>query len=113
MTAQIVKGKEDEPAQGWELRSGYYDKHAIPTALYNRNAAGQWLEPWLLYPLKAGETQPPVKSLRMTTPNTIELQFADGRVHIVELTLDGDGISKLNLIEKNVGGAIEAAATVE
>ena len=41
------------------------------------------------------------------------LQFADGRVHVVVLTLDGDGISKLNLIEKNAGGAIEAAATVE
>ena len=113
LTANIVKGKEEEPAQGWELRSGYYDKHPIPTVLYNRKAAGQWLEPWLLYPLKPGETQPPVKSLRMTTPNTIELQFTDGRVHVVELTLDGDGISKLNLIEKNVGGTIEAAATVE
>ena len=44
---------------------------------------------------------------------SLELQFADGRVHVVELTLDGDGISKLNLIEKNAGGAIEAAATVE
>ncbi|MBR5078601.1 MAG: alginate lyase family protein [Victivallales bacterium] len=113
LTATIVKGKEDEPAQGWELRSGYYDKHAIPTALYNRKAAGQWLEPWLLYPLKANETQPPVQSLRMTTPNTIELQFTDGRVHVVELTLDGDGISKLSLILKRADGSIEAAANVE
>ena len=113
LTSTIVKGKEDEPAQGWELRSGYYDKHAIPTILYNRKAAGQWLEPWLLYPLKPGEMQPPVKSLRMTSPQTIELQFADGRVHIVELTLDGDGISKLSVIQKRADGSIESAANVE
>ena len=67
----------------------------------------------MLYPLKADETKPPVKSLRMTTPNTIELQFTDGRVHVVELTIDGDGISKLNLIQKKADGSIEAAANVE
>ena len=67
----------------------------------------------MLYPLKADETQPPVKSLRMTTPQSIELQFTDDRVHVIELTLDGNGISKLNLIQKKADGSIEAAANVE
>ena len=57
--------------------------------------------------------QPPVKSISMTTPKNIELQFADGRVHIVELTLDGDGISKLSVIQKRADASIESAANVE
>ena len=113
LTSTIVKGKEDEPAQGWELRSGYYDKHPIPTILYNRKAAGQWLEPWLLYPLKPNEKQPPVQSISMTTPQTIELKFADGRVHVIEMTLEADGISKLSLIQKRADGSIEAASNIE
>lgn len=57
LEVEIVKGQEQPFVQGW-VPLKEYEMRAIPTPVYKRKAKGQWLEPWILYPLKADAQSP-------------------------------------------------------
>ena len=86
---QIVKGKEDEPVQGWS--NGPW--RAIPTAIYATAGAGTVRMAFVLEPVPADGTAK-VSSVRMLEGAGdgfgIEVLLADGSRYVVK-TLDGDG----------------------
>jgi len=72
----VVKGQEKPAVQGWTRGSKVYTMRPVPTAIYTRQATGTWLEPYLLYPMKPGESCP-VCAVEMKD-NAILVFFKDG-----------------------------------
>jgi hypothetical protein len=89
---EIVKGQEKPVVQGWVPAKGY-DVRAIPTPVYTRTAAGQVVEPYLLYPLGAGEANP-VKAISFRD-GTLAIQMADGRSHAMGFAIQGGKLTQV------------------
>ncbi len=62
LSARVVKGKEDEPVQGWSWATGG-PKGAIPTAVYEIEGAGERTMCYVLWPLEADE-ELPIESIK-------------------------------------------------
>ncbi len=93
ISVEIVKGQETPVVQGW-VPTKEYDVRAIPTPIYTRKAAGQFIEPYILYPLADSETNP-VKELAFAN-NTLTVKLADGTTHTFALKLDGERLAEIN-----------------
>ena len=92
LAVEVVKGQETPVVQGWLHTTGY-EMRPIPTPIFRRECAGQFVEPYLLYPLGTGEANP-VASLSFAE-DTLRVQFADGRVLSIAIKLSGQKISSL------------------
>ena len=79
LTVEIVKGREEDPVQGWAGQPW----RAIPTAVYRRSDHGVARLQFVLEPTAKG-TGPAVSRLESTsTPSAglvTRIRFADGRV---------------------------------
>ena len=85
LSASVVKGKEDEPVQGWSwARMGAGG--AIPTAIYRLEGAGERTMCYLLWPLRPGEELPVVGIKPLTSGDGSavagEVTLADGSRHL-------------------------------
>lgn len=92
LSVEIVKGKEEEPVQGWAGSPW----RAIPTAIYRKSGAGVARFLFVLEPLKA-DAAPAVKQLAPGASGVFSARigFADGRWLEVAKT-DRDGEVSLN-----------------
>ena len=93
LSVEIIKGQEKPVVQGW-VPSKEYDVRAIPTPIYTRKAAGQFIEPYILYPLGDGEANP-VEDVSFAN-NTLTVKMADGATHTFALKLDGERLAEIN-----------------
>ncbi|MBR4220290.1 MAG: hypothetical protein IKR81_03980, partial [Victivallales bacterium] len=92
LSVEIVKGQETPVVQGW-VPTKEYDVRAIPTPIYTRKTAGQFVEPYLLYPLADGEANPVQKT--SFADNTLTVKMADGTAHTFALKLDGERLAEI------------------
>ena len=102
-TVDIVKGRTEEPVQGWvNYPMDYANRKwvAVPTALYQRRAAGPQRIATVVYPIASGRSSPirgarelPVTSAEgqpLSDASALEIQFQNGRRHqILHATRDG------------------------
>ena len=106
----IVNG-QDEPAevQGWVHRVTYsYSVDAVATPVFKREAAGQVVEPYLLWPVKAGE-ECPVSSVKSAGEGNYTVSFKDGSVMSVKLKVSGNSLGKLSYtIKGGKAGSVSA-----
>ena len=93
LSVEIIKGQEKPVVQGW-VPSKAYDVRAIPTPIYTRKAADQFIEPYILYPLADGEANP-VQDVSFAN-NTLTVKMADGTTHSFALKLDGERLAEIN-----------------
>ncbi|MGC9318824.1 MAG: heparinase II/III family protein, partial [Armatimonadota bacterium] len=80
LTAEVVKGREEEPVQGWAWTVPG-DDHAVPTAVYHLSGAGPQTLAYVLWPVADGE-QPPVASID-------RIETGDVAVVAGEIALEG------------------------
>ena len=76
-------------------------------------ATGQWLEPWLLYPLRANEKSPvsAIEFDRQT--NSCSITLADGRKIVAAVTIGKDAIGEVSLKTFDANGALVKTAVAK
>lgn len=91
LQASVVKGKEDEPVQGWSWATGG-PRGAIPTAIYSIEGSGERDLCYLLWPLAAGEEMPVASLRRLDSdrPGVVagEIRLRDGSRHLFAFAPD-------------------------
>ncbi len=92
LSVAVVKGQEKPVVQGWVPAEGY-EVRPIPTPVYTRTAAGQIVEPYVLWPLAPGEPSP-VRGVDFAD-RTLTVRLADGTVHRFTLELAGARIASI------------------
>ncbi|MBQ1866555.1 MAG: hypothetical protein II151_06480, partial [Bacteroidales bacterium] len=110
MDVNIVCGQETPEVQGWihDESCGEYGCRPVATPIFKRVASGQWVEPYLLYPLKAGE-ECPVASVASAGEGTYTVVFKDGAVMTVKLKVSGNSLQKLSYsIKGGKDGSVSA-----
>lgn len=111
LAVDVIKGQVEPAVQGWVANSTRdEDVVPVPTPIYRRQATGQWLEPWLLYPIKANAKNPvkAVSTEQNGTSYTVELQ--DGRKIIAKASLGADAIAELAITVLDAKGTVLASA---
>ena len=99
---KVIIGQEDPEVQGWIsdlLENGQgekYEVHKAATTEVIRNAAGQVVEPYLLYPLREGETLP-VKEVKALDNQTLEIVYNDGHSEKVTYSIKGNSLETLTI----------------
>ncbi|NLO05058.1 MAG: hypothetical protein GX131_04430 [candidate division WS1 bacterium] len=84
LSAEIVKGREEEPVQGWSYAM-IGRRGAIPTAVYSLTGAGEQLMAYVLYPLRADEQSPVQEVRRLDAGDAAiagEIALEDGSRHL-------------------------------
>jgi len=122
LTASVVKGKEDEPVQGWSWATGG-PKGAVPTAVYELEGVGERTMCYLLWPLQADE-ELPVADIRRLDPGggsvAGEVLLTDGTRHLFMIGA-GDGLTSFGgfttdaraaFVALNADGAVERSFIV-
>lgn len=106
LDVNIVCGQETPEVQGWihDERCGAYGCRPVATPIYKRQAAGQWVEPYLLYPVKAGE-EFPVESVKAKGAGRYIVTFKDGTRITVNLTPGAESLGTLSYSIKGGKGA--------
>jgi len=97
MNVKIVMGQEKPEVQGWvhdENTKGTYECSPVATPIYKRTATGQWIEPYLLYPLKPNEKFP-VSSIKNLSATSFEISFSNGERLMVDFTTGDNSIGTL------------------
>ena len=80
----------------------------MATPIYKREVAGQWVEPYLLYPVKAGE-EFPVASVKAKGTGRYVISFKDGTRITVNLTAGAESLGTLSYsIKSGKGGSVSA-----
>ncbi len=92
LSVAIVKGQETPFVQGW-LPTVDYTLRPIATPVFQRKISGQFLEPYLLLPIGAGEENPVLEA--SFTNNVLLVRWKDGTEHSFSLSVDGDKLSKI------------------
>ena len=94
---KVIAGQEVPEVQGWvhDEECDTYEDRPVATPIFKREAKGQWVEPYLLYPLKAGE-ECPVASVASAGEGTYTVVFKDGAVMTVKLKVSGNSLQKLS-----------------
>jgi chondroitin AC lyase len=105
MNVNIVMGQEKPEVQGWVHDERTKDDYAcspVATPVFKRTASGQWIEPYLLYPLKQNEKFP-VASIKAINATSFEVAFNNGEKLIVDFTMGRNCIQTLNytIVGKN------------
>jgi hypothetical protein len=88
LALQIVKGKDDEPVQGWASNPW----RAIPTAIYSKSVKGVARLLMVLEPLAPGK-QPTVRSVKQPVGSLVEIAFHDGRTLRIRAQERPDGLA--------------------
>ena len=106
MDANIVCGQETPEVQGWihDESCGEYGCRPVATPIFKRVASGQWVEPYLLYPVKAGE-ECPVTSVKSEDGGRYVISFKDGTKLSVNLAAGAGALSSLSYSVKGGKGA--------
>ncbi len=92
LSVKVVKGQETPVVQGWKPET-LYNVVPIPVPIFRRECSGQFIEPYVLYPIKRGE-QNPVADLSFDGM-TLRIKLADGSVHTISVTLQGSRLSTI------------------
>ena len=105
MNVNIVMGQENPEVQGWVRDERVKDDYTcipVATPVFKRTASGQWIEPYLLYPLKQNENFP-VASIKAINATSFEVAFNNGEKLVVNLTMGKNNIQTLNytIVGKN------------
>ena len=110
LDVNVVCGQETPEVQGWihDERCGVYGCRPVATPIYKREVAGQWVEPYLLYPVKAGE-EFPVASVKAKGTGRYVISFKDGTRITVNLTAGAESLGTLSYsIKSGKGGSVSA-----
>ncbi|MFW6438083.1 MAG: alginate lyase family protein, partial [Armatimonadota bacterium] len=103
--AEVVKGREEEPVQGWSY--AMIDRRgATPTAVYSREGSGEQTMAYVLWPVAAGDEAPVTSVERLQTGEGVvagEISLTDGSRHLFAFR-DAPGVMRF--------GGYEAAAEV-
>ena len=96
-SVKIVTGQENPKVQGWvhDEKCSTYGVRPVATPVFRREAEGQWVEPYLLYPLMAGE-ECPVASVASSGNGAFTVKFKDGAVMKVKLKVSGNSLQNLS-----------------
>jgi hypothetical protein len=85
-----------------------YSVDAVATPVFKREAAGQVVEPYLLWPVKAGE-ECPVSSVKSAGDGNYTVSFKDGSVMTVKLKVSGNSLGRLSYtIKGGKAGSVSA-----
>lgn len=105
LSVDIIKGQVEPEVQGWIPAGGtdQYKCKPIATPTFKRQASGQVVEPYLFYPMKAGESLP-VSGIKASGNSKYEILFKDGRRDIVELSLENKRLKTLQYTIISSGG---------
>ena len=114
LTVDIIKGQTEPEVQGWVANSTRdEDVSPVPTPIYHRQAVGQWLEPWLLYPLRANEKSP-VSAIEFDRQaNSCSITLVDGRRIVAAVTIGKDAIGEVSLKTFDANGALVKTAVAK
>ena len=98
LSVNVVNGQEKPEIQGWihDAANGIntYQCRSISTPIYKRQVAGQWIEAYLLLPLKSGE-QSFIKETACMD-NIYYVYFLDGSSLKLEVSVQGGKLSSLS-----------------
>ncbi len=110
-SVKVVTGQEVPEVQGWahDETCDAYEDVPIATPIFKREAKGQWVEPYLLYPLKAGEKSP-VASVASAGADTYTVTFKGGAVMTVKLKVSGNSLQSLSY---SINGGKEGSVSAE
>ena len=109
LDVEIIKGQEEPEVQGW-VPAEKYEVRPIPTPIFQRRVAGQWLEPWLLYPMTANAGPPVAEIAAADDGRSYTIAFKDGRKFVVKARLAGDALAEVAVTVLDAAG--KASATV-
>lgn len=114
LQVQIIKGQTEPEVQGWVANSTRdEDVSPVPTPIYQRQAKGQWLEPWLLYPLRAEESSPVASIGFDPASQSSSISLKDGRKIVTAVTLDQDSIGQINITCFDSDGKLSKTAVAK
>ena len=111
LDAQNLCGQEQPEVQGW-LPAGGYRCRPIATPTFVRKAKGVHAEPYLLYPVRAGE-ELPVKQIKSLGGNSFEIIFKDGSKHAVQFTLGKQYLDSLKWSSFDQNGKLTSSIVIE
>ena len=111
LDAQNLCGQEQPEVQGW-LPAGGYRCRPIATPTFVRKAKGVHAEPYLLYPVRAGE-ELPVKQIKSLGGNSFEIIFKDGSKHAVQFTLGKQYLDSLKWSSFDQNGKLASSIVIE
>lgn len=98
----VVCGQEQPEVQGW-VPIGAYGATPVATPTFNFSAIGQCVTPYLLYPMKQGESLP-LQSVNVKEDNTIEVEYKNGDKDVIQFAADNKQLNQLKVtsIKNNV-----------
>ena len=103
LDVEIIKGQNKPEKQGWvhEPTNGHnsYTCRPVSTPIYKRKVSGLWIEPYLLFPLKAGESSI-IKSIYQHRNNYI-VYFNDGTSLKIIAYPGNNGLQSLSYMIKD------------
>ena len=98
---QVVCGQETPEVQGW-VQSHGYECAPVATPAFRCNASGMCVMPYLLYPLKAGESLP-VRSVKVSRAGTVEISYRDGGKDVIRYSVGDKRLEQLSLSTRQQG----------
>lgn len=114
LAVDVIKGQTEPEVQGWVANSTRDEDVApVPTPIYHRQATGQWLEPWLLYPLRANDKSPVAAIEFDQANNSCSITLNDGRKIVATVTIGKDAISAVSVKTFDNTGALAKTAVVQ
>ena len=74
----------------------------MATPVFQFNAGGQCVMPYLFYPMKAGESLP-VQSVKVKKGGTIEIRFRNGDKDVIRYAVGDNSLKQLSLTTRQGG----------
>ena len=99
--AEVICGQEEPEGQGWAHLTGY-ECIPVATPVFKRSAAGTCVMPYLLYPLKPGESLP-VRSVTVSRDGTVEISYKDGGKDVIRYNIGDKRLERLSLTTRRQG----------
>ncbi len=99
--AEVICGQEEPEVQGWAHLTGY-ECIPVATPVFKRSAAGTCVMPYLLYPLKPGESLP-VRSVKVSRDGTVEISYKDGGKDVIRYSVGDKRLERLSLTTRRQG----------
>ena len=97
LSVEIIKGQKNPEYQGWthDATNGIntYKCREIATPIYKRTVAGQWMEAYVLLPVKYGSS-PLIKNIRFSN-NCYYVSFCDGMELGIDVRMKGNSLHSL------------------
>lgn len=98
----VICGQETPEVQGWVQWKGY-ECAPVATPEFQCTSSGTCIMPYILCPMKAGESMP-VKAVKVKD-GTIEIQFTDGGKDVIKFFVGPSGMEKLSVASKRKGNS--------